>query len=58
MDLGILQYLLGLEKEQRKNVLGKEKLELEEVRSRQEKVFVRDQSLTYTAGSSLETGRA
>ena len=42
MDLGILQYLLGLEKEQRKNVLGNEKLELEKVSSRQEKVLMKE----------------
>ena len=48
MDLGILQYLLGLEKEQRKNVLGKEELELEEVRSRQEKVLMKEEKVLVT----------
>ena len=48
MDLGILQYLLGLEKEQRKNVLGKEKLELEKVRSRQEKVLMKEEKVLVT----------
>ena len=49
MDLGILQYLLRLEKEQRKNVLGKEDLELEEVRSRQEKVLMKEEKVLVTS---------
>ena len=48
MDLGILQYLLVLEKEQRKNVLGKEELVLEEVRSRQEKVLMKVEKVLVT----------
>ena len=48
MDLGILQCLLGLEKEQRKNILGKEKLEIEKVRSRQEKVLMKEEKVLVT----------
>ena len=48
MDLGILQYLLGLEKEQRKNVLGKEKLKLEEVRLMQKKVLMKEKKVLVT----------